>query len=67
MSEKQEIIRKMLEMQKRFIAKEQAGGLDPRDYYDPESGDDLDGYQASYDELANRLVELAHAEQGSKR
>ncbi|MDE0097521.1 MAG: hypothetical protein OXN16_16140 [Gammaproteobacteria bacterium] len=67
MSEKLEIIRKMLEMQKQFIAKEQAGGLDPKDYYDPESGDDLDGFQAGYDELANKLVDLAHAEKGSKR
>ena len=67
MSEKQEIIRKLLEMQKQFIAKEQAGGLDLKDYYDPESGDDLDGFQASYDELANKLVDLAHAEKGSKR
>ncbi len=67
MSEKQEIIRKMLKMQKQFIAREQTGGLDPKDYYDPESGDDLDGFQASYDELANKLVDLAHAEKGSRR
>ena len=67
MSEKQEIIQKLLEMQKQFIAREQAGGLDPKDYYDPESGGDLEGYDANYTELANKLVEMAHEEKGSKR
>ena len=67
MSEKQEIIQQLLEMQKKFIAREQAGGLDPKDYYDPDSGGDLDGYQSNYAELANKLVEMAHEEKGSRR
>ena len=67
MSEKQEIIQKLLEMQKQFIAREQAGGLDPKDYYDPDSGGDLEGYQSNYTELANKLVEMAHEEKGSRR
>lgn len=67
MSEKQKLIQEMLAMQKKFIAREHAGGIDPEEYYAPEDGDDLDGYQAKYDELANRLVDLAHAERQSKR
>jgi hypothetical protein len=67
MSEKQEIIRQLLEMQKKFIAREHAGGLDPKDYYNPDSGSDLDGYQSSHTELSNRLVDIAHEEKGSRR
>lgn len=67
MSEKQKIIQEMLEMQKQFIAKEQAEGIDPEEYYSPQEGEALDGYQARYNELANRLVDLSHAEKGSSR
>ena len=35
MSEKQELIRKMLKMQKDFIAQEHQGGVDPKDYFAP--------------------------------
>ena len=67
MNEKQTLIKQMLDMQKMFIAKEHQGGVDASDYYQPEEGDTLDGYQAKYNELANRLVELAHEEKGSHR
>ncbi len=67
MTEKQEIIQQLLAMQKQFIAREQAGGLDPKEYYDPDSGGDLDGYQSNYSDLANKLVEMAHEEKGSHR
>ena len=67
MGEKQDLIRKMLEMQRKFIEREHAGGIDPQEYYAPEEGDDLDGYQKAYTEMANRLVELAHEEKGSRR
>ncbi len=66
MNEKQEIIQKMLQMQKTFIAREQSSGIDQEEYYNPDSGGELDGYQAKYNELANRLVELAHEERGSQ-
>ena len=67
MSEKQEIIRQLLAMQKKFIAREQSGDLEPKDYYDPEANSELDGYQSTYTELANRLVDMAHEEKGSNR
>ena len=41
MSEKQEIIKQMLEMQKQFIAYEQQNGVDPGDYFNPAAGHEL--------------------------
>ncbi len=67
MSEKQKLIQEMLAMQKKFIAKEQSEGIEPEAYYHPDEGTDLEGYQAKYNEMANRLVELAHEEKGSTR
>ena len=67
MSEKQEIIKEMLAMQKTFINKEQQGGVDSLEYYKPQPGDPLEDYQSKYNALANRLVELAHEEKGSHR
>jgi hypothetical protein len=67
MSEKQELIRKMLKMQKDFIAQEQQGGVDPKDYFAPESGHTLEGFRESYADIATQVVDLAHEEKGSKR
>jgi len=67
MSEKQKLIKEMLAMQKKFIEREQASGVEAEEYYNPEEGTDLDGYQAQYTEMANRLVEMAHSEKGSHR
>ena len=67
MSEKQQIIQQMLEMQKKFMDYEHANGVDPGDYFNPEDGHDLDGYRQKYQELANRLIDMAHEEKGSRR
>jgi hypothetical protein len=67
MSEKRELIEKMIEMQKAFIDREQNGGINPKDYFAPEDGDALDGYRESYEKLATQVVDLAHEEKGSKR
>ena len=37
MSSKQDLIKEMLEMQKKFSAYEQANGVDPQDYFTPEA------------------------------
>jgi hypothetical protein len=66
-SEKQELIQKMLAMQKKFIDYEHQSGVNPNDYFSPESGHTLDGFRQEYDELAKKLVDLAHAEKGSHR
>ncbi len=65
MSEKAELIRKMLEMQKKFMEYEHKNGVDPKDYYAPDSGHELDGYRQEYRDIAMKVVELAHQEKGS--
>ncbi len=67
MSDKAEMIKKMLEMQKKFIAYEQANGVEPKDYYAPESGHELDGFRQEYMDLAMKVVDAAHADKGSHR
>ena len=67
MSSKQELIKEMLEMQKKFTAYEQANGVDPQEYFTPEAGAELDGYRQKYQELANTVVDMAHEEAGSER
>lgn len=66
-TEKQQLIKKMVEMQKKFIKYEQSRGLDPRDYYHPDPDHPLSGYREEYAALANQLLELAHQEKGSHR
>ena len=67
MSEKQEIIQQMLEMQRKFIDLEQAGKFTAEEYYDSEGDSELAQYKRKYDELATRLVDMAHADKGSQR
>jgi hypothetical protein len=67
MSSKAELIKEMLEMQKKFMDKEHAGGIDPQEYFTPEAGSDLDGYRQKYMEMAMKVVDMAHEEAGSER
>ena len=67
MSSKAELIKEMLEMQKKFIAKEQSTGIDPQEYFTPEAGSELDGYRQKYMEMAMKVVDMAHEEAGSER
>ena len=67
MSEKQEIIQQMLELQRKFIELEQKGLFSAEQYYDNEGDSELAIYKRSYNELATKLVDLAHAEKGSHR
>lgn len=67
MSEKQEMIKKMLEMQKKFMDQERKQGVSPEEYWASEEGQVLAGYKEEYAELANKVIDLAHAEKGSHR
>lgn len=67
MSEKQEIIQKLMEMQKMFIKYEQENGVEMKDYFAAEEGHPLHGFRQEYMDLANKLVDMAHAEKGSHR
>ena len=65
--DKQEKIRKLLAMQRKFIELDQAQGVDMKDYFAPQEGDALDGFRDEYTELAMEVVDDAHALKGSKR
>lgn len=67
MSDKAAKIKEMLEMQKKFIEYEHKNGVDPKDYFTPQSGHELDGYREKYAELAKEVVDIAHGEAGSHR
>ena len=67
MSDKAAKIKEMIEMQKQFIEYEHKNGVDPKDYFKPDAGHELDGYRQKYRDLAMEVVDLAHAEAGSER
>ncbi|MDH3389133.1 MAG: hypothetical protein OEN02_14645 [Gammaproteobacteria bacterium] len=67
MSEKQKVIKRMLEMQHKFIDLEQKGDFSAEEYYDSDGESELARYKREFDELAIRLVDLAHEEKGSHR
>jgi hypothetical protein len=64
--EKQELIDKMLVMQKQFIAHEHEHGVTGKDYWASEDGL-LANYRHEYSEMATRVVDLAHEIVGSTR
>jgi hypothetical protein len=64
--EKQELISKMLEMQKQFIDYEHEHGISGKDYWASKDGL-LVNYRQEYMDMANRVVDLAHAIVGSAR
>ena len=65
-NEKQELIDKMLEMQKQFIDHEHAHGVTGKDYWASEDGL-LANYRQEYMDMANRVVDIAHEIVGSAR
>ena len=65
MSSKQDKIKKMLEMQKKFIELDRARGVSAEEYFTPEEGAELNGYREEYSKLAMDVVEDAHKEKGS--
>jgi hypothetical protein len=67
MSEKQEMIKKMIEMQKKFIAYEHDNGVSQQEYFTAPEGHELHNYRQEYSDLAVKLVDMAHAEKGSHR
>lgn len=67
MNKKQKLIKELIKMQKKFMEIEKTDGINFEHYYDAGGGDELAEYQAKHNDLANRLVDLAHTEKGSKR
>ena len=67
MSSKQDKIKKLLEMQKKFIELDRARGVSAEEYFTPEDGAELDGFRQEYMKLAMEVVDEAHQEKGSHR
>jgi len=67
MSDKQQMIKEMIEMQKKFIAYEHEHGVSQEEYFMADGDHPLAGYRQKYGELANKLVDAAHEEKGSHR
>ncbi len=67
MSEKQEMIKKLLEMQKKFIDYDHENGVSMEEYFTPSDDSPLKGFRQEYMDLAMKLVDSAHAEKGSHR
>jgi hypothetical protein len=64
--EKQDLIDKMLEMQKQFIEYEHEHGVTGKDYWAASEGL-LVNYRQEYLDMANRVVDIAHEIVGSSR
>lgn len=64
--EKQDLIEKMLEMQKQFIEYEHEHGVTGKDYWASHDGL-LANYRQDYLDMANRVVDIAHEIVGSSR
>lgn len=67
MSEKEKIIKQIMELQHKFIELEQNGEFSTEEYYDTDGESELAKYKRLHEELATKLVDLAHAEKGSHR
>lgn len=67
MSEKAKLIKEMIEMQKKFMELEHKQGVTQEEYFAPTAGHALDGYRQKYAEMAMKVVDLAHADKGSRR
>jgi len=67
MSEKAKLIKEMIAMQKKFVEYDHKNGVDPKDYFAPTAGHALDGYRDKYQDLANKVLDMAHKEAGSER
>jgi len=66
MKEKNELIQKMLEMQRQFVDFEHKNGISGKDYYYSQEGL-LKDYREEYRNMAMRVVDIAHQIVGSVR
>jgi hypothetical protein len=64
--EKQELIEKMLDMQKQFVEYEHQHGVSGKDYWASSEGL-LASYRQEYADMATRVVDIAHELVGSSR
>tara|TARA_B110000014_G_C20086258_1_gene568167 strand:- start:901 stop:1107 length:207 start_codon:yes stop_codon:yes gene_type:complete len=66
-NDKQDKIKKLLEMQKKFIALDREQGVEASEYFAPSDDSEISGFKEEYKDLAMDIVDLAHKEKGSKK
>lgn len=66
-NEKQKIIDQMLKMQKEFMEYEKSGEINSQNYWADDETHPAKAYKQKYDQLASKLLDLAHQEKGSAR
>lgn len=66
MSEKQEMIKRMLELQHKFVQYDHEKGVGMEEYFTPSDDSPIKDYRQEYRDLAMKVVELAHKEKGSQ-
>lgn len=64
---KSDKIRKLIEMQRKFIEQEHAKGVTMREYFAPEDDSPLHNFREDYLALAMEIVDDAHKKVGSSR
>jgi hypothetical protein len=67
MSEKANLIKEMIAMQKKFMELEHKQGVTQEEYFAAPADHVLAGYREKYQEMAMKVVDLAHATKGSHR
>ena len=67
MSERQDLIKRMLELQQKFREYDREHGVTEQDLYTAAEGSFLHQYQQEFPKLADRLVNVAHDRVGSVR
>ena len=69
MSNRAELISKMMEMQKEFIKYTEGleGDFEMADYYTSDESHPLFNFREKYDELSEQVVDAAHSDRGSIR
>ncbi len=67
MADRNALIKELIAMQKKFIEDEHKNGFNAKNYFTPEAGTLLDGYRDTFMDKSMELVDLAHADKGSKR
>jgi soluble cytochrome b562 len=65
--DKQDKIKKLLEMQKKFIALDRKQGVEASEYFSPSDDSEMSGFKEEFRDLAMDIVDLAHEEKGSKK
>jgi hypothetical protein len=67
MSDRNTLIKELIDMQKKFIEEEHKNGFQAKNYFAPEAGHPLDGFRETFRDKSMELVDAAHADKGSKR